>query len=181
MSLLWRRKIRESKNSNPKGRCEGERSTEGRGEGRKNTPARYHCSFGKRRTLANGSPDWYGLGKVDWSLSIKWKSILFIPFSFACNCGKELVWIQKWQTQERFLTLLWKQVFWNWNGWECRECYAMRKSKRFLHWRQDKICLQWLAPFSPLFSSFNSRFRQQNIRAPEENACIAGYDLHGSM
>ena len=32
-----------------------------------------------------------------------------------------------------------------------------------------------------VFSSFNMRFRQQNIRAPEENACIAGYDLHGSM
>ena len=36
-------------------------------------------------------------------------------------------------------------------------------------------------PIFSLFSSFNIRFRQQNIRAPEENACIAGYDLHGSM
>ena len=26
------------------------------------------------------------------------------------------------------------------------------------------------------FSSFNIRFREQNIRAPEENACTAGYD-----
>ena len=35
----------------------------------------------------------------------------------------------------------------------------------------------WLAPFSPLFSSFNMYFREQNIRAPEENACTAGYEL----
>ena len=33
-----------------------------------------------------------------------------------------------------------------------------------------------LARRLPLFSSFNMRFRQQNIRAPEENACTAGYD-----
>ena len=32
----------------------------------------------------------------------------------------------------------------------------------------------WLAPFSPFFSSFNWRFREQNVRAPEENACTAG-------
>ena len=32
-----------------------------------------------------------------------------------------------------------------------------------------------LAPFSPLVSSFNMRFREQNIRAPEEKACTAGY------
>ena len=31
----------------------------------------------------------------------------------------------------------------------------------------------WLAPFSPLVSSFNMRFREQN--APEENACTVGY------
>ena len=31
-------------------------------------------------------------------------------------------------------------------------------------------------PFSPLFSSFNMHFREQNIRAPEENAYTAGYD-----
>ena len=36
----------------------------GEGEGRKkNTPARYHCSFGKLRALANGAPDWCGIGK----------------------------------------------------------------------------------------------------------------------
>ena len=35
-AILWRRKIRESKNSNPKGRCEGERRKEGRGRGEKN-------------------------------------------------------------------------------------------------------------------------------------------------
>ena len=29
----------------------------------KNTPARYHCSFEKLRTLANGAPDWCGIGK----------------------------------------------------------------------------------------------------------------------
>ena len=42
-----------------------------------------------------------------WGLSINCKSILFIPF---------------------------RSVFWNWSGWECRVHYAMRKSKRFLHW-----------------------------------------------
>ena len=35
----------------------------GRGGEKKNTPARYHCSFGKLRTLANGAPDWCGIGK----------------------------------------------------------------------------------------------------------------------
>ena len=29
----------------------------------KNTPARYHCSFEKLRTPANGAPDWCGIGK----------------------------------------------------------------------------------------------------------------------
>ena len=38
----------------------------------------------------------------------------------------------------------------------------------------------WLAPFSPLFSSFNMRFREQNIRSPEENACTAGYPCRSS-
>ena len=104
------------------------------GKGRKNTPAQNHCSFGKLRTLTNGALDWWGLGEVDWCLSIKCQSILFIAFSFAaCNCGKELFWIQKWRTQERFLTLLSKQVFWNWSGRECRVCCAMKKSERFLH------------------------------------------------
>ena len=28
--------------------------------------------------------------------------MLLIPFSFACNCGKQLFWIQKWRTQEQF-------------------------------------------------------------------------------
>ena len=100
------------------------------GEGReeKNTPARYHCSFGKLRSLANGAPDWCCLGEVDWCLSIKCKSILFIPFSFACNWGKELFWIQKRRPQGRFLTVLSKQVFWNWSGCECHVCYAMRES-----------------------------------------------------
>ena len=36
--------------------------------------------------------------EVDWYLSINGKSILFIPFPFACNCGKELFRIQKWRT-----------------------------------------------------------------------------------
>ena len=34
--------------------------------------------------------------------------------------------------------------------------------------------------FSPLFE-FQHSLSPANIRAPEENACIAGYDLHGSM
>ena len=40
------------------------RAKEGKGVGggeKKNTPARYHCSFGKLRTLANGAPDWCGI------------------------------------------------------------------------------------------------------------------------
>ena len=44
----------------------GARAKEGNGGGggeKKNTPARYHCSFGKLRTLANGAPDWCGIGK----------------------------------------------------------------------------------------------------------------------
>ena len=45
----------------------GARAKEGkRGGGggeEKNTPARYHCSFGKLCTLANGAPDWCGFGK----------------------------------------------------------------------------------------------------------------------
>ena len=44
----------------------GVRAKEGKGGGggeKKNTPARYHCSFGKLRTLANGAPDWCGIGK----------------------------------------------------------------------------------------------------------------------
>ena len=44
-------------------RREGEGRKGGRGRGEKNTPARYHCSFGKLRTLANGAPDWCGIGK----------------------------------------------------------------------------------------------------------------------
>ena len=32
----------------------------------------------------------------------------------------------------------------------------------------------WLAPFSPFFSSLNWCFREQNVRASEENACTAG-------
>ena len=30
-----------------------------------NTPARYYCSFGKLRTMANGAPDWCDLREVD--------------------------------------------------------------------------------------------------------------------
>ena len=44
----------------------GAGAKEGKGGGggeKKNTPARYHCSFGKLRTLANGAPDWCGIGK----------------------------------------------------------------------------------------------------------------------
>ena len=44
----------------------GARVKEGKGgEGgeKKNTSARYHCSFGKLRALVNGAPDWCGIGK----------------------------------------------------------------------------------------------------------------------
>ena len=39
-----------------------EEGKRGGGE-KKSTPARYHCSFGKLHTLANGAPDWCGIGK----------------------------------------------------------------------------------------------------------------------
>ena len=78
--------------------------------------------------------------------SINGKSILFIPFPFACNCGKELFRIQKWRTEIRILTQLSKQVFWNWSGWECRVYYAKRKSKRFLHWSSGPDLLAVLKP-----------------------------------
>ena len=38
-----------------------------------------------------------------------------------------------------------------------------------------------LASFSPLFSSFNIRFREQTIRAPEGNACTAGYKFINNL
>ena len=57
--------------------------------------------------------------QVDWCLSINCKSILFIPFP---------------------------SVFWNWSGWECRVYYAMRKSKRFLHWSSGQDLLAVLKP-----------------------------------
>ena len=57
--------------------------------------------------------------EVDWCLSINCKSILFIPFP---------------------------SVFWNWSGWECRVYYAMRKSKRFLHWSSGQDLLAVLKP-----------------------------------
>ena len=44
----------------------GARAKEGKGGGggeKKNTPARYHCSFGKLCTLANGAPHWCSIGK----------------------------------------------------------------------------------------------------------------------
>ena len=84
--------------------------------------------------------------EVNWCLSITCKSILFIPFRFACNCGIELFWIQKWWTYIRILTQLSKQVFWNWSGWECRVYYPMRKSKRFLHRSSGQDLLAVLKP-----------------------------------
>ena len=43
----------------------------------------------------------------------------------------------------QILTLLSKKVFWNWSSWEWRLYYLLSKSKWFLHWHQDKICLQF--------------------------------------
>ena len=60
----------------------------GRGGEKINTPAWYHCPFGKLCRLANRTPDWCSIGEVDWWLSINCKSILFILFSSARNCGK---------------------------------------------------------------------------------------------
>ena len=62
--------------------------------------------------------------EVDWCLSINCKTILFMPFP---------------------------SVFWNWSGWECRVYYAMRKSKRFLHWSsgQDLLAVLKATPLLP--------------------------------
>ena len=62
--------------------------------------------------------------EVDWCLSIKCKSILFIPFP---------------------------SVFWNWSSRECRVYYAMRKSKRFLRWSSGQDLLAVLKP-TPLLT-----------------------------
>ena len=46
----------------------------------------------------------------------------------------------------RILTRLSKQVFWNWNGLECRVYYAKRKSKRFLLWSSGQDLLAVVKP-----------------------------------
>ena len=60
--------------------------------------------------------------EVDWCLSINCKAILFIPFAW------------------------FPSVFWDWSGWECHVYYAMRKSKRFLHWSSGQDLLAVLKP-----------------------------------
>ena len=108
-----------------------ERKGEGEGEGRKNTPAGHHCSFGKLRTLSNGAPDWCCIGKVHWCLSVKSKSILCIPFSFAHNCGKEVFWIQKWRTRETNFNSAVETSLLELEWLECRVYYAIESQSDF--------------------------------------------------
>ena len=55
----------------------------------------------------------------------------------------ERVEISTFRVGIQILTLLSKKVFWNWSSWEWRLYYLLSKSKWFLHWHQDKICLQF--------------------------------------
>ena len=102
-----------------KGKCEGERRKGGRGRGEK----KYACPislFFWETPYAGKRSSWLVRHReVDLCLSINCKSILFIPFP---------------------------SVFWNWSGWECRVYYAMRKSKRFLHWSSGQDLLAVLKP-----------------------------------
>ena len=88
----------------------GARAKEGKGGG--GGEKKYACPM-SLRTLEKGAPDWGGLGEVNWCLSINCESILFIPFSFAPCCGKELFRVRKWRTEIWIFTLLSKKVFWN--------------------------------------------------------------------
>ena len=47
-----------------KGEVDGFEIREGEGEGRKNTPARSHCSFGEPVHQFDGDSDWSGFGCV---------------------------------------------------------------------------------------------------------------------
>ena len=117
--ILWHWKIGESKNSNPYGRCEGERRKGGRGRGGKKYACPISLFFWETPHAGKRSSWLVRHREVDWCLSINCKSILFIPFP---------------------------SVFWNWSGWECRVYYAMRKSKRFLHWSSGQDLLAVLKP-----------------------------------
>ena len=95
----------------------GRKKERGRGRGEKNTPAQLSLFFWETPNAGKRSPR---LGRLRGSsliiLSINCKSILFIPFSFTRNCGKELFWIKKCRTQKRILPRMSKQVFWNWSA-----------------------------------------------------------------
>ena len=115
---LWQCKIGESRNSIPCGKCEGERR-KGGGEGEKKYACPISLFFWETRYAGKRSSWLVRHREVDWCLSINCKSILFIPF---------------------------RSVFSNWSGWECRVYYAMRKSKRFLHWSSGQDLLAVLKP-----------------------------------
>ena len=78
--ILWQRKIGESSNINPDGRCEGKKRRGGRGRGRK----KYACPitlFFCETPYAGKRSSWLvRLGGVDWCLSINCKFILFLFF-----------------------------------------------------------------------------------------------------
>ena len=93
--ILWQRKIGESRNSNPYGRCEGKKRRGGRGRGEKKNTCPITLFFCETPYAGKRSSWLVRLGGVDWCLSINCKFILFIPFSSARNYGKHLFWIQK--------------------------------------------------------------------------------------
>ena len=101
------------------GRREGERRKGGRWRGEKNTPARYHCSFGKLRTLPNGAPDWCGIGKqIDaCQLTVSLYCLFRFRQSFGIGAAGNVACIT-----------------------------AMRKSKLFLHWSAGQDLLTLLKP-----------------------------------
>ena len=118
----------ESRNSNPYGRCKGERrKTRGKGEGRKKYACPISLFFWETLYAGKWSSWLVRHREVDWGLSINCKAILFIAFAW------------------------FPSVFWNWSGWECPVYYAMRKSKRFLHWssRQDLLAVLKPTPLLP--------------------------------
>ena len=87
--------------------------------GGKKTPARYLCSFGKLRTLANGAPDWCGIGKqIDvCQLTVNLYCLFRFRQSFGIGGAGNVACIT-----------------------------AMRKSKLFLHWSSGQDLLKVLKP-----------------------------------
>ena len=101
----------------------GRKKERGRGRGEKKYACPISLFFWETPYAGKRSSWLVRHRKVDWCLTIKCKTVLFIP-----------------------------SVFWNWSGWECRVYYTMRKSKRFLHWTsgQDWLAVLKPTPLLPL-------------------------------